>query len=425
MQVLRGPILNPQSKTECRFYQDGGLAIDSEGHIVFIGNFEECLRRARKAVANLMDLKIIEVEKRQIISPAFVDAHVHMPQHHVRGQFKDNLMKWLRECIWPEERKFQDPAFAEEKAAAFCHDLAAQGTLLSLVMSSIHAEALQAIYQHKVGHVIAGNVLMDKDCAESGLQQNTSDALALARLLGFRAGTKDYAFTPRFAVTCSMELLRAIGELIRGTRFRVHTHCAESHDEIALVMKDAERLGYGSYTELYAQAELLRRGLTILAHCIYMSDKELEIMRRTGAAVAHCSESNENLGNDRMPIERLEEYGIPYGLGSDVGAGSTLSMPYHAQHYLETHRRAKVDVTLQDALYRATLAGAEILGMADRTGNLNARKEGNLVVLNLGANSTSANEAIEAIVSGSKPEMETRVARTMFKGNMVFERQAA
>jgi len=125
-----------------------------------------------------------------------------------------------------------------------------------------------------------------------------------------------------------------------------------------------------------------------------------------------------------MQAETLMEMGIPFGLGSDEGAGSTLAMPYHMKRYMEA-QGDWAPLTGADVIFRASLAGAQILGMDQVTGNLNPGKEANVVILNIGARPRSVEEAVEAMIAGSKDEIERRVRRTIFQGKAVFEREAA
>ncbi|MBU1935573.1 guanine deaminase [Patescibacteria group bacterium] len=404
MPIFRGPILNPQSENQCNFYKDGGVLVGDDGKIEAVGDFDS-IEETRGEVTEITD---------GVIVPAFVDVHVHMPQNHVRGQFAGQLLPWLQNCIWPEEAGFRDPRVADEKAKKFYQDLAGQGTLLSLVYATIHEHALHSTFAHKIGDTIAGNVLMDENSPDY-LSQSTEEAIAITERCAREYG-EHFAVTPRFAPTCTMELMMAVGEIARQYRTWIQSHLSENLDEVKWVSElfpDCD-----SYTDVYQKAGLLSPR-TIMAHCIHLSDEELDILKETGTKIAHCPTSNIALGSGRMPVEKIRKWGIPFALGSDVGAGPSLSLLHVMQKYMEQHVEANVEATPQDALYRATLAGAELLDRGDKMGNLDIGKEANLVIVKTDEQPKDAEGAIRDIVSGSMEELEGKVEKVYFQGKEV------
>jgi len=402
--IYRGPILNPQSEDQCDFYQDGGLAVDSDGKIEAIGDFD-AIEETRGQVTEVTN---------GVIIPAFTDVHVHMPQNHIRGQFSGQLLSWLKECIWPEEAKFSDADFADEKAAKFCQDLAMQGTLLSLVYATIHENALHSTFAHKIGHTIAGNVPMDQNSPDN-LTQNTQEAIKITERCAQKYGER-FAVTPRFVLTSTMELMTAVAEIANQYRTWIQSHLSENSDEVQLAMNyfpDCK-----SYTDIYKQAGLLGPR-TIMAHCIHLGADEFDLLKETGTKIAHCPTSNIALSSGRMPVERMRELRIPFALGSDVGAGPSLSMLHVMQAYMQQHAEAGVEVTPQDALYRATFAGAELLDRGDKMGNLDIGKEANLVIVKTDEKPKDAEGAIRDIMSGSMEELEGKVNGVYFKGEKI------
>lgn len=401
MPILRGAILNPQSEDQCDFYPDGGLRIE-QGKIHSIGTFKDVAKDAREAVVEVVD---------GIIGPAFVDLHVHAPQNHVKGQFSGQLLDWLKTSIWPEEAKFSDPAFAEAKARQFYLDMARQGTLLSLVFSTIHAHALTALFRNEVGDTIAGNVLMDQN-SPPDLQQKTGEAIDVTRKMA-KKHSLNYAVTPRFAPTCSMELMRAVAQIAQEYKTWIQSHLSENEEEVEWVKRLFPECS--SYTEVYHKAGLLGKK-TVMAHAIHLSDQELRILKQTGTSIAHCPTSNTALESGTMPIERIKKAGIPFALGSDVGAGPSLSMLHIMQAYFTVHRGK---TTTLDALYRATLAGAEILDRAHKTGNLNPGKKANVVIMKKIKRPKNAPEAILDLISGSQQELESKVQAVYLRGEPI------
>lgn len=421
--IYRARIINPQNEDQCDYYDDGGLAVGDDGTVRAIGDFS-------LVAAGFADrYEVVDQTQdgeRPTIIPGLYDLHVHGVQNRVRGQFAGSLMPWLEHDIWPEEARYKDAAFADEQAEIFAADLARQGTTVAAIYSSIHEQALRAIFKHAAGRVIAGNVIMTEPHPPY-LRQEPEEALAMTDRLAREFGPS-YAVTPRFAPSCSAEVMAAAARIAQNRGVWTQTHLSENHDgtehdEVELVKRlfpDA-----ASYTDVYARAGLLGRK-TIMAHVIHASDAELDMLAQTGTCIAHCPTSNEALESGRMPVERILQYGILYGLGSDVGAGPSLSMLHVMQAYRNTHRD-HIDILPAEALYRGTLAGAEILGLDDVTGNLNRGKEATFAVLKSSGTHkhADANDAMAEVLAGTQADFESMVKQTYIAGRQVFLRSSA
>ncbi|MDH4335325.1 MAG: amidohydrolase family protein, partial [Chloroflexota bacterium] len=198
-------------------------------------------------------------------------------------------------------------------------------------------------------------------------------------------GRLQYAFTPRFAVSCSAEMLRTSATAAAETGAYWQTHLAEDRGEMAEVHRlFPEAI---DYTDVYDRAG----GLTsraILAHAIHLSDREVARLAETGAAVAHCPSSNLFLASGAMPLARYLAAGVRVGLGSDVAAGPDVSLfdvmraGAHTQNGLRAAGQADTaELTPAEWLRMATLGGAEALGLADRIGSIEAGKEADFIVV--------------------------------------------
>lgn len=365
VKLLRGTILNPKSAKKCDFYRDGGLFIENE-KIVDIGEF----RNLEKKYKNV---KVVNTKG--VILPAFTDIHLHWVQNRVKGSFGGALLPWLKDHIWPEEAKFKDGKYAKKMANVFYKELLENGTKNAVIYSSVHKEATEIAIEMGLskGNFIIGNVLMDQNSPDY-LQMSTEEEIKIVKYFAKKYGPK-YAITPRFAPTCSMELMKEVSKIAKEYGCFVQTHLSENLDEIAWVKQLFPE--QKSYTEVYEKAGLLGKR-TILGHCIHLSDKEYEILAKTGTKVAHCPTSNIALGSGTMNVKKMNEYKIPFALATDIGAGPKLSMIDVMESYIKVH---KGSVTVVDALYRATLAGAEIMGISKMTGNLDIGKNANVFIV--------------------------------------------
>ena len=347
IRSIRGPLLTP--------VPDGLCAID-DALVSWRGETLVEVRRARPG-----DVADLDVRDGGLVLPGFVDAHVHFPQYPVRGRFGGALLPWLRQHIWPEEERYADAEHAAAQAPIFLDALAAAGTTTAAVYGSPHPSSVVPLLSVTGGPmVIAGPALMDQQGPE-GLMTVPADAEVAMDVLVARFGTR-VASTPRFAVSCSAELLEVCGRVARRHGLVAQTHLSENPDEITLVADLFPQAR--DYLDVYDRAGLLTRR-ALLAHCVHCCDDALARIAAAGATVVHCPTSNVALGSGRMPLERVLDAGAATCLGSDVGAGPDLCMLDVLRCLLEQHD-GHMDVGVELSLNLATAAGAEALGLADR-----------------------------------------------------------
>ncbi len=409
--ILRGIVLNPLNSQECQFFADGGLLI-SKTTFLAVGHFDDLRLEYPQA-------KIIEyVPQKTILVPLFADIHLHWVQNRIKGNFGDlELLSWLQNHIFPEEARFADEDFAHQMAKQFFRELVRNGTGIAAIFSSVHESALEIALEHGLGYIVIGNVLMDQESPPE-LKQNRDEAIAISRRLA-KKWASSYAITPRFSLACTERLLREAGEVARQNSIWIQTHLAENLTEITKV--DKLFPNHADYTDTYEQAGLLTPR-TILGHCIHLSNSELQRIKASGAAIAHCPTSNKELKSGRMPIEQIRDYEIPFALASDIGAGPHLCMLDVMQAFLHVHEGHAL-ISPTEALYRATLAGTEILGLAKSCGNFVVGKTANLVVLEISdlASLENVDDLIRQMVSGEREKLVERIRQTIIAGRLIFE----
>lgn len=334
--------------------------------------------------------------------PGLVDLHVHLSQYRIRGHYRDNLLPWLNEFVFPEEQKSADYDFAYTLAEDFIRALFKAGTTTAVIYAAPYLTACEAAFEvAKLQNYRAfiGMTLMNQnspDAMQQATKQAVDDCLTLIEEYHSPQNDLQFIFTPRFAPTCSMDLMQWIGTYARQNKLWIQTHLSENKDEIAWVK---ELFGLNSYTEVYDKAGILT-DKTILAHCIHLSDSELNLLKSSGSKIAHCPDSNFYLHSGQFPLSEIREKNIPFALGSDVGAGTSLNMLYHAKMY--NFRQSQTPVSPADAFYRATLGAAELLGLGNKIGSLEAGKEADIVLLNLPEHDKIINDDIlsELIFTG-------------------------
>ncbi|MCF6804097.1 guanine deaminase [Stutzerimonas stutzeri] len=382
-KAFRAPLLHcvadPREvgiESSYEYFEDGLLVVE-DGKVAQIGNAADLLPSlaAGTEVTEYPDA---------LITPGFVDTHIHYPQTGMIASYGEQLLDWLNTYTFPTERAFGDAAHASEVAEVFLKELLRNGTTTALVFGSVHKESVDAFFEAceiRNLRMIAGKVLMDRnapdyltDTAESGY----ADSKALIERWHGK-GRLHYAITPRFAPTSTPEQLTLAGKLFQEhPNLYMHTHLSENRQEIEWVRElFPERKGY---LDVYDHHGLIG-ARSVFAHGVHLCDDECQRLGETGSAVAFCPTSNLFLGSGLFDLEKVEGYGVRVGLGTDVGAGTSFSQ---LQSLNEAYKVMQLQGKKLDpfkSLYLATLGGARALYLDDRIGNLQPGKEADFVVL--------------------------------------------
>jgi len=363
-----------------QYFEDGLLVVE-DGHVAEIGPYGAL---SQKLPA---DLAITEFEN-TLITPGFVDTHIHFPQTDIVAAYGAQLMDWLHSYTYPVEAAFADAAHAKAAARFFIDELLRNGTTSALVFATVHAASVDALFEAALARnmrLISGKVLMDRNAPEAlcdGADHGFAESAALIRKWRGR-GRLGYAMTPRFAPSCSREQLKMAGDFLRDDpELRLQTHLSENKAEIKFtgeLFPEAR-----DYLDVYDRYGLLT-SRSVFAHGLHLSDDAFRRIAEAGAAIAFCPTSNLFLGSGLFDIRAAENAGVRVALGTDIGAGTSFSL-------LQTLRAAYGVGQLGDysldpftSFYLATLAGAEALGLADRIGHLAPGAEADFLVLDLAA----------------------------------------
>jgi len=368
-QVLDTPE-DPFRGGALRAEADAGLLVTADGQIADRGPFAEVrARHASEPVSKLTD---------GLLLPGLVDTHVHFPQARIIGELGMPLLDWLERSALPEEARFADLGYAQAVAAEFVSGLADAGTTTALVFGAHFAPAVDALFTVASARglrITSGLVVSDRLLRpelHTTPERAYDEGLALANRWHGQ-GRGRYAVIPRFALSCTDELLASCAALhaaVPGSWFTSHVN--ENTAEIATVRDLFEC----SYVDSYARHGLIG-SRTVLAHNVHPADQELERLAAGGAAVAHCPTSNAALGSGLFPLNRHLAHQVKVALGSDVGAGTGYSLFKEGlQAYFVQQLRGGDGVPLSSThlLYLATSAGAAALGLERQIGDLSVGK---------------------------------------------------
>lgn len=386
---LRGFVLDAPVFGTLRARRDGAIIVEG-GRIAAVGEYDELRRSAIGSRLQWQDRGSVA------IFPGLIDCHTHLPQYAAAARGESELLPWLRENIFPVEREFTGPK-AREEAPQFFYQLARHGTTTAMVYAAIYEDSCDVGFEaaERSGlRVILGKMMMDLGSYGS-LQPKKILSVSLLeseRLCrkwhGAAAGRLEYAFSPRFAVTCSERLMRSAADLALKHGAYLQTHLAENREEIEKVHH--LYMSARDYTDVYDKCGLLT-SKTVLGHCIHLSETEIKTIAAAKSAIAHCPTSNFFLGSGLIKLDQLLRAGIPVGLGSDVAAGPELNMwqvmraAIDVQKARAFHDRNVPALRPSEAFHLATTGGARALGKAGVVGTLDVGKEADLIVVDLAA----------------------------------------
>lgn len=364
----------------------------------------------------------------QLIMPGFYDMHFHWVQDDVRKMPKANLLEWLDKYTFPTERKFENKKYAKDKAQFFFSRLLKTGTIGGACYSSIHEHAVNYAFKYAVGDYVIGNVLMTINSPKF-LTQRRSSAIKLAGKLSEKYGPK-YALTPRFAIATDPETMKETAVVAKKNKSFMQTHLSETKNEIEFVksiykdIKGFEKVK--SYTEIYKKCGMLS-SKTIMGHGIHLDKSELAILAKSKTSIAHCPTSNaphkeQGLGSGLFDFKMIEKAGIRWALASDIGGGPYVSMFDVMRSFVDQNKKKKVKgATYTKALYRSTLAGAEILKINKKKGNLVKGKEANFITVDIPKNlkTKKVEDILEKVVlkhKSSREKYDDMVKNVFFQG---------
>lgn len=444
-QIVRGPLLVPRGDGRVEFFADGALAGNERGMLVFVGDYAQLSSVVGATLASTASIPRPAGEaslapavrtSRGVMLPPLVDLHLHIPQHPIRGHFVDGipddapggkLLNGLQQNVFPAEAKCHDPAVAKQVVDGFARDTLSHGVVggCAYMMVSARATDIALSTLPDIWHV--GMVLMNQNSPENLVTSEPTlehDITSMARKYGSRV-----VVTDRFAVAVDSRLRARASKLAATLGLRTQTHLNEQVSEKRFVESELYP-DIGSYTHVYLSDGLLDHRC-ILAHCIHMRPDEWSILRDTGSVVAHCPTSNLLLGSGRMNLDEVLQRQIPYAIATDVGASPTVSMLAEMGRFLSVHHGHSTRATPSEALFRATLAPAQILGIADRVGDLSDGKpmsfievEPDLAEWRFAATGASADKdnVIRSLLPSDLDNPSLGVNRVTMAGRVVYDR---
>jgi len=364
--ILKGNICYSESLDKIKIVENGYL-VCSENQVLGV---------YRDFPADYLYFKVTDYGDYLII-PGLCDLHTHAPQYSFRGLGTDlELLDWLGKYTYPEESKFSQLDYAVKAYSIFVNAIKQSATTRACIFATLHSPATVHLMEklEQTGIVsLVGKVNMDRNCPAILRQADAEAAYNATR--NWILETKDRfsntspIITPRFIPTCSDELMRKLKQLQNEFSLPVQSHLSENMDEVAWVRDLCPQCE--TYSQAYQQFGLFGEGgvPTVMAHCVWCNDKEIELMKQNDVYVAHCPQSNTNLASGIAPVRKYLDNGINVGLGSDVAGGCHLSI-FRAMSdamqasnlYWRLVDQEYKPLSLEEAFYLGTRGGGNFFG---------------------------------------------------------------
>ena len=393
-----------------------GELLIADGRIVDVGGSGH----AADVVIDATDCAVI---------PGFVQTHIHLCQTIFRGASDDlSLIDWLKKRVWPMEAAHSASSIRASARLGIA-EMIKGGTTCALTMETVnHTGEVFRVVEETGFRATVGKCMMDKgDEVPAALHEQTTASIAESLELleawhGKADGRIRYCFAPRFAVSCTRELLEKVAGLARERRVMVHTHASENTTECEMVESET-----GMRNVAYLDSLDLTGSHVALAHCVHLSDDEIDTLEKTRTNVVHCPSSNLKLGSGIAPVAKLLDRDISVSLGADGAA---------CNNRLDMFTEMRTAALLQKAVHgpevlpasrmlrMATVDGAKAMGLDGEIGSLEAGKRADVAIVRMDAlHLTPAPEIVSALVySAQASDVETVIidGRLVMRGRSLL-----
>ena len=357
------------------------------------------------------------------VLPGFIQTHIHLCQTLFRGAADDlALIDWLKKRVWPMEAAHTAESIRASARLGIA-ELIKGGTTCALTMETVrHTEAVLRVVEESGFRATVGKCMMDKgDDVPAELHEQTrasiDESVALIeKWHGQADGRIRCCFAPRFAISCTRDLLSEVSQLAKKHRVMIHTHASENRNECEIVERET-----GERNIDYLSSLGIVGPHVLLAHCIHLDNAEMEALATTRTNVAHCPSSNLKLGSGIARVTEMLARGIAVSLGADGAAcNNRLDMftEMRTAALLQKALHGPEVLPAAQALRMATIEGARAMGLEDEIGSLEMGKRADIIVVALNqSHSTPASDAVSTLVYAAQP---CDVRTTIIDGQIVM-----
>lgn len=363
VQIYKGNILFTKIKDKFEIIENGFIIVKN-GKILDL---------YKNLPSEYQNFEVIDFSNNLII-PGMNDLHCHAPQFRNLGMAMDKeLIPWLDNYTFPEEGKFKSIEYSDKVYKDFIKEVWRHGTTRIAVFATVHKESsirLMDLFKQSGLGALVGKVNMNINCTDDLLEDTEKSISDTEYILENYYNADELVnpiITPRFIPSCNSELLKSLGDLAIKYNVPTQSHLSENLGEIDWVKQLQPESEF--YGDAYNRFNLFGQTKTLMAHCVYSCDKELELMKKNNVFAVHCPNSNLNLGSGIMPVRKFLDNDINIALGSDISGGHDLSIfkvmvnAIQCSKLLWVNSNKQVDfLTLSETFYMATKGGGSFFG---------------------------------------------------------------
>ncbi|TSR04282.1 Guanine deaminase [Bagarius yarrelli] len=333
-RVYRGTFAHSTRDLALHVLTDFVLGVNKQGKIAFFEEGQNVESISHQWGFETSD--VVQLGSHEFFMPGMVDTHIHASQYTYSGTHLDlPLLDWLKTYTFPVESRYENLDFAKD------------------VYTKVVGRFTYLAYKHNFGQrALIGKVCMDRNDM-----------------------VPDYT---ELTEKCKDETDRDLGKTAKNNDLHIQSHISENKEEVQFVKELFPDCT--SYTDVYVKHGLLTNK-TVMAHGCYLTDEELKIFHKRGAAVSHCPNSNISLMSGMLNVRNVLKHKVKLGLGTDVAGGYSSSMLDAIRRAVDTSKvlcmqnAALQPLSYREAFYLATLGGSEALSLDDCTGNFEVGKD--------------------------------------------------
>ncbi|KAL3287648.1 hypothetical protein HHI36_002115 [Cryptolaemus montrouzieri] len=395
-QIFCGNIVHCEKYPEVELLENGYIVV-LDSKIVAMGP-STTLEDAKNRL-NIENFSVTQLRPTQLLIPGFIDTHIHAVQYPNCGLGYDKpLLEWLNNYTYPLEKQMQNKELAKRVFEAVVKKTLSHGTTTAMYFASLYENICMILVDSVIRNgqrALVGKVNMTLMAPDDYIESQTD---SIKKTIQFIEKVKEIncplvspVITPRFALSVDMTIMKKLGRIAREGNYHIQTHISENPCEVKLV----EQLYGKKYAEVYDEAGLLTPK-TILAHGVYLTDEEIELIAERGTGLSHCPESNCLLRSGMCKVKKIINMGVNVSLGTDISGGASPSILNAMRSAINTsinsnftNNKSYGCFDWKEVFYLATLGGAKALRMDDKIGNFKEGKEFDALIIDADSENSS------------------------------------